>query len=75
MRAPERRERRTNLLDLICELIEQPQSRISSSILEFHDSAADCLIEIGLLRKAAKESATTGAFSPGTLPMYPQLAS
>jgi hypothetical protein len=54
MRAPERRER-TNLLDLICELIEQPRSKISGSILKSHDSAADCLIEIGLLR-------------PGTMP-------
>jgi hypothetical protein len=56
MRAPERRERRTKLLDLICELIEQPQSKISSSILESHDSAADCLIEIGLLRPATVPS-------------------
>jgi hypothetical protein len=55
MRAPERRERKTNLLDLICKLIEQPRSRIGGSILEPHGSAADCLIEIGLLR-------------PGTVP-------
>ena len=55
MRAPERRERKTNLLDLICELIEQPRSKIGGSILKSHDSAADCLIEIGLLR-------------PGTVP-------
>jgi hypothetical protein len=51
MRAPERRER-TNLLDLICELIEQPRSRTGGSILESHDSAADRLIGIGLLRPA-----------------------
>jgi hypothetical protein len=56
MRAPERRERKTNLLDLICELIEQPRSKIGGSILKSHDSAADCLIEIGLLRPGAVPS-------------------
>jgi hypothetical protein len=43
MRAPKRRESRTNLLSLICELIERPRARIDGSI-------PDCLIEIGLLR-------------------------
>ena len=56
MRASERRERRINLLDLICELIEQPRLRISGSILEPHDSAADRLIEIGLLRPGTAPS-------------------
>jgi hypothetical protein len=56
MRAPERREKRTNLLDLICELIEQPRSRIRGSILEPHDSTADRLIEMGLLRPATLPS-------------------
>jgi len=56
MRAPERRERRTNLLDLICELIEQPSSRIGGSILEPRDSTADRLIKMGLLRRGTLPS-------------------
>jgi hypothetical protein len=43
---------RTNLIDLICNLLEQPRSRTGGSILESYGSAADRLIEIGLLQPA-----------------------
>jgi len=56
MRASERRESKTNLFDLICELIEQPSPRMGRGNLGFHDRTADRLIEMGLLRPGAVPS-------------------
>jgi hypothetical protein len=50
MRPPEQRRDAANLLDLVCDLIEQPRARIGTSFLEARGGEAERLATIGLVR-------------------------
>src|SRR4051794_20587617 len=56
MRPPERGKRGADLLDLICNLIEQPSARIGAKFLELRGGDLDRLAEIGFLRLGATPS-------------------
>ena len=49
MRPLEHIKRKADLLDLVCQLIEQPGPMIGAGVLEPHGDVAERLIEIGLL--------------------------
>jgi hypothetical protein len=59
MRALERGRAGADLLDLICDLIEQPRARIGASFLEARGGEADHLFEIGLVRPGTTRSTIT----------------
>src|SRR5262245_38270687 len=50
MRPTERRKSDTDLVGLICELIEQPRARIAANFLELRGADTDRLIKIGVVR-------------------------
>ena len=50
MRPPEQRRDAADLLDLVCDLIEQPRARIGASFLEARGGEAERLATIGLVR-------------------------
>lgn len=53
MQPPERRLNATDLLDLVCDLIERPRARIGASFLKARGGEAERLAAVGLLRSGS----------------------